>query len=358
MTIKEVEIRRLNAPLAQPYVVSTRAIVAFDPIVVRVSDGHERQGWGEALIAPGYTIETVRDSWDFCRKAARIMLGEKPSATRGMLQEAVASLPGGASAMLSALDMMDEAGILRVDQDVRVPLLAPIHTREAEGMRPEIEQLLAMGYQTLKIKIGFDWQEDLARIEMIQRIVRGRAALRLDANRGYDLDEGKAIASRLDPDGIELFEQPCGSDAWAEHAEIGLCSTVPLMLDESVYGLEDIDRCGQLEGVGFVKLKLKKVGSPEMLADALKYIRDRGMEPVLGDGVATDLACWAEACVARHCIRNAGEMNGYLKLKQSLFKNTLRVEGGEMIIPAGYWPQIDDAVLDAVTVEREVFSAG
>jgi L-alanine-DL-glutamate epimerase-like enolase superfamily enzyme len=358
MTIEEVEIRRLNAPLGQPYIVSTRAIVAFDPIIVRVSGGHERQGWGEALLAPGYTTETVEGSWDFCKKAARMMLGEDSHATRRALQEAAGSFPGGASAVLSALDMMDEAGILRTDQEVRVPLLAPVHTREAAAMRPEIEQLLAKGYQTLKVKIGFDWQEDLARIEMIQKIARGKATLRLDANRGYDLEAGKAIASRLDPDGIELFEQPCGSDAWAEHAEIGLCSTVPLMLDESVYALEDIDRCGQLEGVGFVKLKLKKAGSPGMLADALQYIRDRGMEPVLGDGVATDLACWAEACVARHYIRNAGEMNGYLKLKRSLFKNTLRVEGGEMVIPAGYWPQIDDAALDAVTVRREVFTAG
>ncbi|WP_167670895.1 mandelate racemase/muconate lactonizing enzyme family protein [Allopusillimonas ginsengisoli] len=357
MTIQEVVLRRLNAPLKQPYVVSTRAIHAFDPIVVCIRNDDGGHGWGEALIAPGYTAETVEDSWQFCRGAAMAMLGERPAAAKDMLLDAASRHPGGASAMLSALDMMEEAPILRIDENLRIPLLAPVNAHEPAAMRQEIEQLLAAGYRTLKIKIGFDWQQDLARIEKIQQIVRGRAMLRLDANRGYDLGAGKAVASRLHPEGIELFEQPCGSDEWAAHAEIGMCSTVPLMLDESIYSIEDIARCGPLEGVGFVKLKLKKVGSPGMLVNALQYIRDQGMEPVLGDGVATDIACWAEACVATRCIRNAGEMNGYLKLGRSLFKNPLCVEEGEMVIPKGYWPQVDDAALDAVTVIRDVLTA-
>ena len=356
MTIKEVELRRLNAPLSQPYIVSTRAILAFDPIVVCLRSENGNQGWGEVLIAPGYTTETVDESWDFCKKAARMMMNEPQPAWKSILGQAAAKYPGSASALLSAVDMMESADVLCVDKEVRVPLLAPILTREHEQMRLEIEHLLSLGYRTLKVKIGFDWENDLAHVGYIQSIVKGRAALRLDANRGYDPESGRAIASRLDPKGIELFEQPCGSDAWEAHAEIGVCSTVPIMLDESIYGLEDIARSEPLKGVDFIKLKLKKVGSPGMLADALQYIRDCGMEPVLGDGVATDIACWFEACVARRHICNAGEMNGYLKLRRSLFKNPIRVEAGAMVIPEGYWPEIDQTALDAVTVSREVLT--
>lgn len=356
MKITEIELRRLDAPLKRPYVVSTRAIHAFDPIVVGLSGDNGKQGWGEVLIAPGYTSETLQDSMAFCKKLAAKMLGEDADSAKDMLQQSAGKQPGAVSALLSALDMLQAAPILQINEDIRVPLLAPVQSHEPGEMQAEIEQLLAAGYTTLKVKIGFDWQEDLKRVNHVQKIVRGMAVLRLDANRGYDLASGLAIATRLNPDGIELFEQPCGSVEWDAHAQIGLCSTVPLMLDESIYGLQDIVRCGKMQGVGFVKLKLKKIGSPRMLADALEFIRQQGMEPVLGDGVATDIACWAEACVAARCIRSAGEMNGHLKLRRSLFKNTIPVRGGAMLIPKGYWPQLDLVALDAVTSFREVFS--
>ena len=53
-----------------------------------------------------------------------------------------------------------------------------------------------------------------------------------------------------------------------------------------------------------------KLGSLAALARGLERIRELGMEPVLGNGVATEIGCWMEACVARSHIRNAGEMNG------------------------------------------------
>ena len=91
-------------------------------------------------------------------------------------------------------------------------------------------------------------------------------------------------------------------------------STVPVMMDESIYGFEDIDRAAAMEGVGFVKLKLKKLASMDRLREGLERIRAAGLTPVMGDGVATDVCCWLEACVARVTLDNAGEMNGHLKL--------------------------------------------
>ena len=44
------------------------------------------------------------------------------------------------------------------------------------------------------------------------------------------------------------------------------------MMDESIYGLSDIDRAGRMKGVGFVKLKLKKFGSMDLLKDGLDRI--------------------------------------------------------------------------------------
>ena len=46
------------------------------------------------------------------------------------------------------------------------------------------------------------------------------------------------------------------------------------------------------------------------------------MEPVLGDGISSEVQCWMEGCVARQVIRNAGEFNGFLKPKVRLFEGS------------------------------------
>jgi L-alanine-DL-glutamate epimerase-like enolase superfamily enzyme len=164
------------------------------------------------------------------------------------------------------------------------------------------------------------------------------------------------FAERLDPEGIELFEQPCDSGAWDDNAAVAAVSTVPVMLDESIYGRADIERAGPIEGIGFIKLKLKKMGGLDLLEDGLGLIRALGMQPVLGDGVSTELGCWMEACVARRTIDNAGEFNGFLKPRERLFANPLRFDDGALRIPAGYVPEIDRDALRAHTIDTARFA--
>jgi L-alanine-DL-glutamate epimerase-like enolase superfamily enzyme len=290
------------------------------------------------------------------------MLGDRllgldlEAARRAALEWSVPN-PGVASATLAALDMLAEEPLLRVARDVQVPLLAPCQAHEAIEIRDEVEGLLAEGFRTLKVKVGYRWDEDLERVGWVQAAAAGRATLRLDANRGFDRADGQAFASRLDPAGIELFEQPCAIEDWESNAAVAAVSRVPVMLDESICGPEDIERAATLENVGFVKLKLKKVGSNAMLRDALNRIRALGMTPVMGDGVSIEIGCWMEACVAVHTLDNAGEMNGFLKVRDRLFANPLAFSDGAIRIPAGYWPQVDRDALYRHTERSSRFQA-
>ena len=75
------------------------------------------------------------------------------------------------------------------------------------------------------------------------------------------------------------------------------------------------------------------------------------MEPVLGNGVAADPGCWMEACVARSHITNAGEMNGFLKPRQCLFADPIRMDRGAMALHPGAPALIDDQALDALALD-------
>jgi L-alanine-DL-glutamate epimerase-like enolase superfamily enzyme len=205
------------------------------------------------------------------------------------------------------------------------------------------------------VKVGFGVEADLRRLAAIQEASAGRATLRLDANQAFSQAQGCDFATRLDPTGIELFEQPCDKADWDANGAVAAVSRVPVMLDESIYGLADIDRAATVPGVGFVKLKLKKLGGISRLIEGLQRIRMLGMEPVLGDGTATDIADWLEACVARDTIRNAGEMNGYLKLATPLFTPGLPFADGAVRLPAGYTPVVDRAAMARFTTSSARF---
>ena len=163
------------------------------------------------------------------------------------------------------------------------------------------------------------------------------------------------MAPPLDPAGIKLFEQPCPAEDWDANARVAGVSTVPVMLDEPICGLADIERAAGIPNVGFCKLKLKRFGGLDLLKEALDRVRQYGMEPVLGDGLSSELACWMEGGVAARTIRNAGEFNGFLKPKIRLFVEPLRFAEGALVIPPGFVPQIDAAVLVAHEIARERF---
>src|SRR6185369_17112380 len=212
------------------------------------------------------------------------------------------------------------------------------------------------GFRTFKVKVGGNARADLDRVAAIQAVLSGRAVIRVDANRAFSESDACWFASRLDPKGIELFEQPCRAEDWDANAHVAGVSTVPLMLDEPICGWDDIERAGRIPGVAFCKLKLKRFGGLDLLCAALERVRACGMEPVLGDGLSSEIGCWMEACVARVTIRNAGEFNGFLKPKSRLFTEPLVCEQAQLKLIRNYWPEIDRDVLASHQTAYERFA--
>jgi L-alanine-DL-glutamate epimerase-like enolase superfamily enzyme len=350
-------LHRLRAPLRVPYKLSFGPVEAFDTILVEIIGEDGRAGFGEATFLPGYSEETMEGSWG----RATALAAQSTGRTSGEIMALAARLlPGGpftATAFATACELLAGHPMLAPRQTVAVPLLAIVNSDAPAGYEPEIETHLAAGYRTLKVKVGFDLEPDLARVERIRQFVAGRAAIRVDGNQGYTRDEALRFAGELEPEGIELLEQPAAAADWETAADLARVARVPMMLDESIFGIADVERAAELGAARHIKLKLMKAGGIDRLAAALARIRELGMIPVLGNGVAGDVGCWMEGCVAARMIDNAGEMNGFLKPATGIFTSPIKVENGAMILEAGAMPAIDRATLQSVTVEHREFAS-
>jgi len=356
MKLQEITLRTVRIPLIVPYVLSYRTFTEFEPIIVEMRDADGRVGWGEGHISPGSSSETREGGWAFCREHAAAIAGMDTGQAKAMIAANVDASKVAATALLTAIEMLEDHPLLRIDRDVRLPLLTPFNSGTPKEIESEVERSLADGFRTFKIKVGKDADADAKRVKTIQRAIAGRATMRIDANRAYNEADACRFASALEPAGIELFEQPCPTEAWEANAAVAAVSAVPVMLDEPICELADVERAGRIRNIGFCKLKLKRFGGLDLLHDALDAVRANGMEPVLGDGLGIELSCWMEACVAATTIRNAGEFNGFLKPKVRLFSEPLRFVAGELVLSPGYRPQIDRDVLAAHETAREQFA--
>lgn len=356
MIVSEVDVWRLQVPLRVPYKLAFGEIRAYDTVLVRIRADNGSVGLGEATLLAGYSEETVDDSWGVSSKIAPEIVGKDFTAAREVIDRYYPSWPFSVCAFTTALEAIENHPQLQVTTTTRVPILGLVGGNNEAEVGASIDRALANGYTTLKVKVGFEVKSDLEHVETVQRILAGRGQIRIDANQGFTIEEGKWFASHLNPQYIELFEQPCGTDEWVGAQEIARVATVPMMLDESILSLDDIARAAELKAARFIKLKLMKVGGLSRLVKALDYIRAHEMEPVLGNGVAGDIGCWMEACVASQMVSTTGEMNGSLKPICSLLKTPLTIAEGHVVLEPGYAPELDLNAVSAVTVDTAAYA--
>jgi L-alanine-DL-glutamate epimerase-like enolase superfamily enzyme len=355
--LQEITLRQVRLPLIRPYVLSYRTFTEFEPIIVEARDGHGGIGWGEGHISPGSSSETREQGWTFCTEHAAALVGKDAADAKALVAADMDASRVAATALLTAIEMLEGHPLLRIDREVALPLLTPFNSSVPKEIEQEAAQRLKEGFRTFKVKVGKDADADAKRVKTIRQAIAGRATIRIDANRAYSEADACRFAASLEPIGIELFEQPCSAEDWQANANVAKLSPIPIMLDEPICRLDDIERAADIPNVGFCKLKLKRFGSLEALKQALEKVRELGMEPVLGDGLSSEIGCWMEGCVGSRVIRNAGEFNGFLKPKIRLFGEPLRFVGGELLLTAGFTPTINTEVLAAHEIGRVRFAA-
>src|SRR5205807_2185757 len=136
MKLQEITLRAVRLPLIRPYVLSYRTFTEFEPIIVEVHDGDGRIGWGEGHISPGSSHETREGGWAFCREHAAAIVGKDTNAANAIIAAGAGASRVAATALLTAIEMLEHHPLLTVAGETRLPLLTPFNS----STQREIEQ--------------------------------------------------------------------------------------------------------------------------------------------------------------------------------------------------------------------------
>lgn len=177
----------------------------------------------------------------------------------------------------------------RVPVNVTVPAVGP---EEAHRIAS------AGGCRTAKVKVaepGQSGAEDQARLEAVRDALGPDAAIRVDANGAWSVDEAVAATVALDraAGGLEYVEQPCASVE--DLAAVRRRVDVPIAADESIRRAEDPYRVRDLEAADVAVLKVQPLGG---VRACLRIAEDIGLPVVVSSALETSVGIAAGLALA------------------------------------------------------------
>jgi o-succinylbenzoate synthase len=177
----------------------------------------------------------------------------------------------------------------RIPVNVTVPAVGPeqAHRIAADG-----------GCRTAKVKVAEPGQtlaDDEARLEAVRAALGADAAIRVDANGAWSVEEAVHAIAALDlaAGGLEYVEQPCASVE--DLAAVRRRVAVPIAADESIRRAQDPYRVRDLEAADVAVLKVQPLGG---VRACLRIAEDIGLPVVVSSALETSVGIAAGLALA------------------------------------------------------------
>lgn len=295
LTITRIEIYKINIPFIEPLRLAIGVLDGSNSILIRMWAGDRLCGLGEGTPASFITGETQETCFAAAGALAPLLIGRDALDIEGRMSDLTAAFVGHSS-VKNAFDMAlydlaaRHAGLPLyaflggAPRDYVTDLTVGVNTPEV--MVRAAREIVAAGAAAIKVKLGTNRADDVARIRAIRAAVGDAIPLRIDANQGWDEPTAVATLQALAPFDIQYCEQPLADWNIAGMARVRSHSPIPIMADESLFDHHDAIRLVAAEACDYFNIKLGKSGG---IHTALKIAAIAE-----GAGIPCMIGCYSE----------------------------------------------------------------
>jgi L-Ala-D/L-Glu epimerase len=328
--IVQVEIAPLSVPLLEPFVIATGRVDVTRAAQVKLtlreeSSGQTSWGLGEGAALWPVTVEDQPQVLAALEVAAQRLSGTVLHVPRldgslaldvqaladvsALFEETFPEAPVARAALETAwcdawarllglplrtlFGGPTGASVRTLTSDITIPIAEP--EQMARGARAWADQ----GFTHFKVKVGKDLDADVKALLAIHDAVPG-ARFRIDANAGFTASDAIRLVRTIEAKQlvVECFEQPCPAEDLEAMALVTAALDVPVIADESVKRLLDLERIIAMRAADGVNLKLVKSGGPLGCLAIGRAAKQHQMPLMIGGMVETRLGMTAGAHVA------------------------------------------------------------
>lgn len=346
MEITKIETIPVSIPLKEPYVISLGPISTLDHVVTKVYTDDGIVGFGEAAPLPIYSDETQEGIKIIVDKyLAPILIGEDPFNIEKLLEKMDKTVVGNsfakASIELAIWDIIGKSlqkpvykllGGLYRD---KIQVVWALGIKKTDKMAEEAQKYVEIGFNTIKMKIGMNPEQDIKNVAAVRSAVGDEAKIRVDANQGYTADVAIKVCKKLEKYDLELIEQPVPRWDLDGMAKVAGVLDTPVMADESVFTAEDALKVIKKEAADIINIKIMKPGGLYNSKKIATVAESAGIPCIIGSmiemGIGT--AAGAHLACALRVISYPCELIGNMLTVDDLLEEPHTAENGFLKIP-------------------------
>lgn len=249
--------------------------VKKDAVVVKITTAGGIVGWGEShhARAPSTIAKLVETT------LAMLVMGEDAADVQGVWRKiygkqlASHGLGAGTAMAMSGIDMAlwDIRGkavgwpLYKLLGGKSRPVKAyaggiSLGFQEPAALIDEARVHLAAGYRAIKLRLGDNPRDDLARVHAVRNALGDDITILTDANTGYGVADARRVMPGLDEAGVAWLEEPCPAHDYRSYREAKSFGRVPLAAGENHYTRFEFSRLIEEGMVTILQPDLSKTG--------------------------------------------------------------------------------------------------
>lgn len=307
MKVERVTTHIVEAPLSEPFHWSIGEASVRSSCVVEVITDTGLVGWGECFgpARPAAAMIKAYEPW---------LIGFNPLATEQIWQNLYASYrdQGQKGVPICAISGIDIAlwdikgkhfgapihqlmgGPLRTE--VKAYATGTYRKRDGNPMdyiADEVARYKDEGFPAVKLKIGFEVDEDLALIAKVRDVIGPELGLMLDANHGYDAVDAIRLARAAEAFKIGWFEEPVSPEDLDGYLAVKSATSIPMAGGETEYtrfGFREIFRRRAMDYIQPDTCAAGGLSECKKIADMANAFGVRYVPHVWGTGIGLSAA--------------------------------------------------------------------
>jgi len=270
MIITAIHIYQYSIPI-EPFVIATGTMHFAQNMLIRIHTNEGIVGIGECSAFPMIAGETQDTCIAVAKDFAKIWLQKNALSITDRIAELHTYIDRNFTAK-SAFDMalydvnaqhaalplykfLNPAATLKtIETDLTIGIDTP------ENMAVKARNFVANGVTKIKIKVGKNAKEDVERIKLIRSAAGADVLLRIDANQGWSFEDACYSLQLMEQYHIQFCEQPIHKYNNYLLPQLKAATTVPIMVDESVFNDIDLQYLLPNGGFDYVNIKFAKCG--------------------------------------------------------------------------------------------------
>ncbi len=286
MSARSYRLYHYSLPLKRPLSLRGETLDRRCGVLIQLTDVRGHDGWGDAAPLPGFSAESLEEVEESIRQLGSAWVRREDCGAIEEMMLDIGLISPSARYAFSLARMNYAASVRGISL---LELLAPgvsasvpingLFAPSGQSSEEEVARLKMADYKTVKIKVGAgSLREDIDRCAFVRDAMGEVCAIRLDANRAWDVETAMRFADEVRPLNIEYIEEPLADPELLQSyaRESGLA----IALDETVPGLSP----GALVDHGYARAVILKPSFLGDIARVLAFGRAAmrlGMTPVI-----------------------------------------------------------------------------